>query len=413
MHPTRLQIAALVLAATAGLLTVSAAPAQAASTSTAVVVQANPTPIVAGQTVTLSGSVGPEGAATDCAHLILYSEAFTLTNDLTMAPVYTTAKPSGAFSVSTRIPRAKAAGTYVIYLRCGGAPVGGGRLVVQAAPTTKVQANPNPVVAGHPVTVSGSVGPDLARADCARGLTLYSKAFVQVGLGELPSVTAAVKPDGTFTASTTVPRSRPAGAYRISAHCGELVGGTTLAVLAPPTLQVSPRSVTAGDIVTVSGSLVLAPADSACATSVLLLSDAFVHTDDFAGVPAITTDVKPGGAFTVTTRIPSSKAAGTYIITGRCGGGNIGVSATLVVRAAPPSTTTPAPTPPSAPGAIPKHPHPQPLDQPARPQPTRTATGPSPGWPRSAPPRWPPLACGWGTDADTRPASTASASEVV
>jgi hypothetical protein len=136
------------------------------------------------------------------------------------------------------------------------------------------------------------------------------------------------------------------------------VGGTTLAVLAPPTLQVSPRSVTAGDIVTVSGSLVLAPADSACATSVLLLSDAFVHTDDFAGVPAITTDVKPGGAFTVTTRIPSSKAAGTYIITGRCGGGNIGVSATLVVRAAPPSTTTPAPTPPSAPGSDPQAPTP-------------------------------------------------------
>jgi len=44
-----------------------------------------------------------------------------------MAPVYTTAKPSGAFSVSTRVPRAKAAATYPIYLRCGGATVGGGR----------------------------------------------------------------------------------------------------------------------------------------------------------------------------------------------------------------------------------------------------------------------------------------------
>jgi hypothetical protein len=357
MRPVRI-IATLLLAATAGLLTVAAAPAWATSTSTAVVVQASPNPVVAGQSVTLSGSVGPEGAASDCADLILYSEAFTLTNDPTSGPpVYTTAKRSGAFSATTRIPRAKAAGTYPIYLRCGGATVGGGRLVVQAAPPAKVQVRPNPVVAGHPVTVSGSVGRDRAGAQCARGVTLYSKAFVQIGLGELPSVTAAVKPDGTFTVSTTIPRSRSAGAYRIVVHCGELVGGTTLAVQAPPTLQVSPRSVTAGDTVTVSGSLVPAPADSACATSVLLLSDAFVHTDDFAGVPAITAAVKAGGDFAVTTRIPSSKAAGTYPITGRCGGGNIGVSATLVVRAAPPPTTTPAPTPPS-PGGDPQAPTP-------------------------------------------------------
>jgi hypothetical protein len=352
MRPIR-TIATLLLAATAGLLTVAAAPARATSTSTAVVVQANPNPIVAGHWVTLSGSVGPEGVATDCADLILYSKAFTLSSDPTMAPVYTTAKPSGAFSATTRIPRAKAAGTYPIYLRCGGATVGGGRLVVRAAtptPPAKLQVSPNPVVAGHTVTVSGSVGPDRAGTQCARGVTLYSKAFVQIGLGELPSVTVAVKPDGTFTASTTIPRSRPAGAYRISAHCGELLAGTTLAVQARPTLQVSPRSVTAGDTVTVSGSLAPAPADSACATSVLLLSDAFVHTDDFAGVPAITAAVKAGGSFTVTTRIPSSKAAGTYTITGRCGGGNLGVSATLVVRAAPTPTTTPAPAPPAPKG---------------------------------------------------------------
>jgi hypothetical protein len=123
-------------------------------------------------------------------------------------------------------------------------------------------------------------------------------------------VTAAVKPDGTFTAITTIPRSRSAGSYRISAHCGGIFGETTLVVQAPPTLQVRPPSVTAGDTVTVSGSLGPTPPDSACATSILLLSDAFVHTNDFAGVPAITAAVKPDGTFTVTTRIPRSKAAG-------------------------------------------------------------------------------------------------------
>jgi hypothetical protein len=110
------------------------------------------------------------------------------------------------------------------------------------------------------------------------------------------------------------------------------------------TLQVSPSSITAGDTVVVSGSVGPAPAESACATSVLLLSRAFVHTDEFAGVPAVTAAVGSDGAFAATIRIPSSTPAGTYSISGRCGGGNIGVSATLRVRAAP-TATTPAPAP--------------------------------------------------------------------
>jgi hypothetical protein len=260
MRPVR-TIAALLLAA-AAVLTVTAAPASATSTtSTAVVVQASPNPVVAGHSVTLSGSVGPQGAATDCGDLILYSQAFILTNDPTTAPVDTTAKPSGTFSATTRILRTQAAGTYPIHLRCGGATVGGGRLVVQAAHST---------------------------------------------------------------------------------------------------LRVSPRSVTAGDTVTVSGWLPPAPG-SACATGITLLSRAFVGTHEFADVPAVGAAVKPDGTFTVTTRIPSAKAAGTYDITGRCGGGTIGASATLVVRAASTPTTTPAPAPPAT--------HPQP--------PTPTPAGPA------------------------------------
>ena len=261
-------IAALLLAATA-MLAVAAAPASATTSSTAVVVQASPNPVIAGHSVTLSGSVGPQGAATDCADLILYSLAFTRTDDPTAAPVYTTATPSGAFSATTRIPRAKAAGIYPIHLRCGGATVGGGSLVVQAAPST---------------------------------------------------------------------------------------------------LQVSPPSVTAGDLVTVSGWLPPAPG-SACATGVTLLSRAFVGTHEFADVPAIGAAVKADGTFTVTTRIPRAKAAGTYDITGRCGGGNLGASATLVVRAAPTPTTTPAPAPPVT--------HPQPPTPTAAPTPAGPASTPA------------------------------------
>jgi hypothetical protein len=269
MRPVRL-IAAFVLAATAGTLAVSAAPAAAASTSTAaVVVQARPNPVVAGQSVTLSGSVGPEAAASDCDALILYSQAFTPTDDPTAAPVYTTAKPSGAFTVTAKIPRARAAGTFPIHLRCGGSTVGGGTLVVQEAHST---------------------------------------------------------------------------------------------------LQVSPRSVVVGDRVTVSGWLPPAPG-SECATGVTLLSRAFGGSQEFAGVPAIVAAVKADGTFTVVTRIPSARAAGTYTISGRCGGGNIGASADLVVRAAPAPTTKPGSAPPAPSVTQPQTPSPT-----AEPAPTAAPT---------------------------------------
>jgi hypothetical protein len=95
-------------------------------------------------------------------------------------------------------------------------------------------------------------------------------------------------------------------------------------------IHVSPSSVPAGQPVTLSGSV-----GPDCPGPVTI-SKAFVHTHDFAGLPAVFATVKQGGAFTTTTRIPRSKAAGTYTITGRCGGGNLGVSATLRVRAPSP-----------------------------------------------------------------------------
>jgi hypothetical protein len=248
MRPVRI-ITAVVLAATVGTLMLLAAPAWAAPTTSPVVVHASPNPVVAGHTVTLSGSVGPAAAAADCNGISLYSIAFGPTNDdPAYTAAYATAKPDGSFTATITIPRSKPAGTYTIYLRCGGSPHGGGTLVVRAAPTTPpvaIHVSPSRVVAGHTLTVSGSVGRDAAGSECATGVTLLSRAFV--------------------------------------------------------------------------------------------------HTHDFAGVPAVFAAVKPGGAFTATTRIPRSKPAGTYTITGRCGGANLGVSARLVVRAAASPTTTPAP----------------------------------------------------------------------
>jgi hypothetical protein len=131
-----------------------------------------------------------------------------------------------------------------------------------------------------------------------------------------------------------------------------LVGAPARASAEPARLQVSPGWVTAGARVTLSGSVgsPASVAGSECATGIRLLSRAFDSDQEFAEVPALGAAVPPDGTFTTTTVIPRSRTAGTYPITGRCGGANI-AGATLVVRAAPPTpATTPGPTPPAPDG---------------------------------------------------------------
>jgi hypothetical protein len=249
MRPVRI-IATLLLAATVGMLTLLAAPAWAAPTTPPFAVHVSPNPVVAGHTVTLSGSVGPDAAASDCSGIILYSNAFGPSNDdVAYTAVYATAKPTGTFTATTTIPRSKPAGTYRIVLRCGGATVGGGTLVVRAAPTTppaNVHVSPSSVAAGDTVTLSGSVGPNSAGSECASGVKLLSKAFVHTyDFAEVPAVLAAVKPDGTFTATTAIPRSTRAGTYTITGRCGGgSFGGATLVVraVASPTTTPAPAA---------------------------------------------------------------------------------------------------------------------------------------------------------------------------
>ncbi|HEY7934611.1 MAG TPA: hypothetical protein VID48_12385 [Solirubrobacteraceae bacterium] len=59
-----------------------------------------------------------------------------------------------------------------------------------------------------------------------------------------------------------------------------------------------------------------------------LLSHAFAaqhkRSLDFAGVPTVLAAVRGNGSFAATGRIAANAHAGTYTITGRCGGGNLG-----------------------------------------------------------------------------------------
>ena len=65
--------------------------------------------------------------------------------------------------------------------------------------------------------------------------------------------------------------------------------------------------------------------------TVTVISRAFAATHSFAGVPAVFAQVGSAGRFSAVTRIPATRAPGSYVVTARCGGGNLGVSAHLTV----------------------------------------------------------------------------------
>jgi hypothetical protein len=95
---------------------------------------------------------------------------------------------------------------------------------------------------------------------------------------------------------------------------------------AGPTIVASPNPVVAGTLVRIHGVV----AGCAVGDRVTLISKAFVHSHDFAGLPAVFAPVHAGGRYSVSTRIPATRH-GSYAISGRCGGGNLGVTRTLHV----------------------------------------------------------------------------------
>jgi len=232
-----------------------------------------------------------------------------------------------------------------------------------------LQVSPRSVTAGDSVTLSGSVGrpESVAGSECATGVRLLSRAFDSTQeFADVPALGAAVRPDGTFTTTTIIPRSRAAGTYPITGRCGGgNFGGATLVVRAatptpPAALRVSPRSVTAGDRLTLSGSVGPDQAGSECATRVALYSNAFPITKDAGELPTLYVAAAPDGTFRTTTTIPRSKPAGRYRISAHCGGIFAGV--VLEVRAAPTTPTT-------APGPMSPTPEDPPVTQPQPPAP--------------------------------------------
>ena len=127
----------------------------------------------------------------------------------------------------------------------------------------------------------------------------------------------------------------------LSASAGGRIGDVGLAIVVASGLDVSrrtsifnvslaviPSSVRGGGSVLVRG----VAGRCTAGDTVTLLSRAFPATHSFAGVPAVLAQVGAAGRFSAITRIPTTRPSGTYLVTARCGGGNLGVSAHLTVR---------------------------------------------------------------------------------
>jgi hypothetical protein len=98
-----------------------------------------------------------------------------------------------------------------------------------------------------------------------------------------------------------------------------------VAMSAGPTIKVEPQQVQRGRSVRVHGAIPGCPAPGA----VTLISRAFSHAHDFAGLPAIYARLGNESVYSIRATIPATRKPGRYTITGRCGGGNLGVSAAL------------------------------------------------------------------------------------
>lgn len=118
-----------------------------------------------------------------------------------------------------------------------------------------------------------------------------------------------------------------------------IVGSVLMLCWAAPvsaaSIIVTPATVVVGGTVTVSGDVLAPGGQPGCQVpgTVTLISGAFAGQGSFMHQDVETT-AGADGRFSVQAQILPGVAPAIYTITGRCGGGNLGVQATLVVTAA-------------------------------------------------------------------------------
>jgi hypothetical protein len=120
-----------------------------------------------------------------------------------------------------------------------------------------------------------------------------------------------------------------AGSADASSTTAGMMAPTAAPSVEAASLRVSPVRVAPGGTLHVTGH---------CDpnTNGFVLSAAFLRdgTHEFAGVGAVPIASDTVGDFSADAQIPADRTPGTYTVGARCGGGNLGVSATVVVTSA-------------------------------------------------------------------------------
>jgi hypothetical protein len=142
----------------------------------------------------------------------------------------------------------------------------------------------------------------------------------------------AVRPSGNGLFGSNVRWSRRfpnrgPGVYHARWRQSGRALGPRIAFAEGPSIHARPHAVRAGSRVRVHGLAGGCPQGD----QVTLLSRAFPHTHDFAGVPAVFATVNGDDSYSVRVRIPAARVPGRYAIGARCGGGNFGVQGSVRV----------------------------------------------------------------------------------
>ncbi len=120
---------------------------------------------------------------------------------------------------------------------------------------------------------------------------------------------------------------------------GLLIELVTLVTASAASIDITPATVPVGGTVTVRGDVLGPNGQPGCQVpgTVTLISGAFAGQGSFMNQDVETT-AGADSKYSVQAKILPGVIPGTYTITGRCGGGNLGVQATLVVTAGMPLT---------------------------------------------------------------------------
>jgi len=135
-------------------------------------------------------------------------------------------------------------------------------------------------------------------------------------------------PSGPLDTGPLSGETRAMRRFALGLAAALVIALSATAAAAGGSIQVGPHKVEAGHRIRIRGSTGGCPKGE----RVTLLSKAFPHRHEFAGVPAVYTRVRSGGKFHRRVRIPQHRKPRRYAVTGRCGGGNFALAHFRVVR---------------------------------------------------------------------------------